>query len=146
MPPRPLIIGHCSAAALKKGKRPNRRSEEKSSKNSTIGWQARGYSPFSKIADTKAYVFFEAYDGRPLTLREGQAMGCPRLFTVQQIADTKAYVFFEAYDGRPLTLREGQAMGWFLPNAIKDLLMIDAERAIIEAFARQTFNPAVRTG
>jgi 8-oxo-dGTP diphosphatase len=59
----------------------------------------------------------------------------PRLFTVQQIADAKVHVFFEGYDGRPLTLREGQAMGWFRPNAMKDLLMIDAERSIIERFA-----------
>jgi 8-oxo-dGTP diphosphatase len=60
----------------------------------------------------------------------------PRLFTVQQIAGDEVYVFVERYDGRPLILGEGQAMDWFLPNAIKDLLMIDAERAIIEAFAR----------
>jgi hypothetical protein len=42
-------------------------------------------------------------------------------------------VFVEQYNGGPLFLREGQGMGWFLPSATKDLLMLDATRAIIEA-------------
>jgi len=64
----------------------------------------------------------------------GYELASPRLFTVQQIADEKVHVFVELYDGRPLILGEGQAMNWFLADAIKGLLMVDAERTIIEAF------------
>jgi 8-oxo-dGTP diphosphatase len=70
----------------------------------------------------------------------GYQLASPRLFTVQQIADEKMHVFVERYNGRPLILQEGQAMGWFLPSATKDLLMVDAERTIIEALG-ETLNP-----
>jgi hypothetical protein len=61
-------------------------------------------------------------------------LASPRLFTVQRIANEEVHVFVERYNGRPLILGEGQAMDWFLPSATKDLLMVEAERAIIEAF------------
>jgi hypothetical protein len=44
------------------------------------------------------------------------------------------HVFVEQYDDRPLILGEGQAMDWFPPSATKELLINDADRAIIEAF------------
>jgi mutator protein MutT len=67
----------------------------------------------------------------------GYQLASPRLFSVKQIAVEKReltlHVFVERYDGGLLTLGEGQAMGWFLPDATKDLLILDGVRAIIEA-------------
>jgi 8-oxo-dGTP diphosphatase len=68
----------------------------------------------------------------------GYHLTSPRLFAVHEVllegSELVLHVFIEPYNGGPLLLGEGQAMGWFLPEATKDLLMVDHDRAIVKAF------------